>query len=381
MNRRGTEAQRKSRGVREYGSVGVWECGRSLPSSHTPTLAYLLLLCVSVSLCLRGSAALDAPLPAAVTALAYSPDGSRLAVGTFGQVVLYDTKTWQPVASFTKVEDSARALAFRPDGKALAIGCGLTSRDGVVVLWDLADPAAGKTLAETPPQADAVESVAFRKDGALLLGADDNKACYYDALPKKDHTVLDEHNGRVQAVAFSPKPDWVFATGGLDKIVKVWDEKTRKAVVNFDQSEAGITGLAFLPNGVQLVGSSEDGRLYWWGIYYNQKQKAFGGYPYRHEEAHEGGVNALGISADGKRLVTGGEDNVVSVWDADNGRRVKDLKDSTAPIYAVALSPDGKTAVGAGREGVVRVWTVDDGKLAQTLTLPPLPKTGTKKQE
>src|SRR5579871_4064717 len=46
--------------------------------------------------------------PAAVTALAFSPDGKHLAIGTFRQVVLYDTATWQPVATYRDVQDAVR---------------------------------------------------------------------------------------------------------------------------------------------------------------------------------------------------------------------------------------------------------------------------------
>jgi len=311
-----------------------------------------------------------APLPA-VTALAFSPDGKHLAVGTYGQVLLYDAATWQPSGTFTKVTDSVRSLAYRPDGQVLAVGSGQPGESGVVALWDTTG---AKPAGTVPPQADTVEALAFRRDGAaLLLGANDNKACF-NLLAGNDRTVLDEHNGRVTAVAFSPRADWVFATGGLDKIVKIWDEKTRKVVINFDQAEAGITGLAFLPGGSQLVGASLDGRLYWWQVYYSEKRKAFGGNPVRRQQAHEGGVNALAISADGKRLVTGGEDHIVYVWDAQNARQLAALKDATQPLYAVAISPDGKIAAGAGREGLVYVWYVEKKALLQTLTPPPLPK-------
>jgi WD40 repeat protein len=314
--------------------------------------------------------AIATPLPA-VTALAFSPDGKRLAVGTYGQVVLYDTATWQPTATFTKVTDSVRSLAFHPDGQTLAVGSGEPGASGVVALWDTSG---AKPAGSVPGQADTIEALAFRKDGnALLLGANDNKACYC-ALTGSDRTILDEHNGRVTAVAFSSKPDWVFATGGLDKIVKIWDEKTRKVVVNFDQAEAGITGLAFLLNANQLVGSSLDGRIYWWQVYFSEKRKSYGGNRYRQQQAHDGGVNALSISADGKRLITGGEDHVACVWNADNGGQLAALKDATQPLYAVALSPDGKIAAGAGRDGIVYVWDVEKKALLQPLTPPALPK-------
>jgi len=307
----------------------------------------------------------------AITALAFSPDGKILAAGTYGQVVLYDTATWQLLRTFRQVDDSARALAFSPDGKRLAIGCGLPARSGHVLLWDV-DGAAPPRL--YPNQADAIEAVAFDKDGKeLLYGADDHKARFFPAMgAASGGNVLDEHNDRVQAVAFSPKEDFVFLTGGLDKIVKVWDMHTGHVVINFDQSEGGITGLAFLSNGVQFIGSSLDGKLYWWGISYNTRKQSWGGYHFRTIEAHPDGVFALAGTPDGRRFVTGGADHTVCVWNPDGGR-IQTFKDSAQPIYAVAITPDGKRAAGGGREGLVRVWDIDTNKPIAILAPPPLP--------
>jgi WD40 repeat protein len=307
---------------------------------------------------------------AAVTALAYSPDGTRLAVGTYGQVVLYDTATWQPAATFLQVDDAARSIAFSPDGKTLAIGSGQPGTSGRVTLWDTTNARPPQVLAY---QKDTIETVAFRKDGVgLLVGANDNKGRYYNALPALTGPILDEHNGRVQAVAFSPRDNFVFATGGMDRIVKIWDEKTQKVVVNFDQSEGGITGLAFLPSGTELLGCSLDGRLYGWRVNYDP-QRGYTGARARAVEAHSGGVTAMALSADGKRLVTGGMDSKVIVWDPGNGRQIRKFEDCTQPVYAVALSPDGKLAAAAGREGIIRVWNVESNSMVSTLTPPALP--------
>lgn len=307
-----------------------------------------------------------------ITALAFSPDGKKLAAGTFGQVVVFDTASWQQLSVFRQVEDSVRALSFSPDNQTLAIGSGLAGRTGQALLWDSSGAAKAQSY---PAQLDTVESVAFRKDGkSLLIGADDNKVRYVPDTGGKDSSLLDSHNGRVQAVAFSPKDDTIFISGGMDKIVKVWDMKSVKNVINFDQSEAGITGLAFLSNGVQFVGSSMDGRLYWWGVNYDEKKNAYSGYHFRTIGAHNGGVFALSASADGKRMVTGGADHAVCVWDINSGGQIRAYRDATTqPIYAVALSPDGKTAVGGGREGLIFVWDVEANKLLTTLVPPALP--------
>jgi WD40 repeat protein len=305
-----------------------------------------------------------------VTALAYSPDGKRLALGAYGEVVLFDTATWQVAGQFKQVEDGVRALTFSPDGKSLAIGCGLPARDGQTLIWDMQPGSAPQRYAG---EKDTVEAISFRADGkAVLCGANDNTALYYQAWPSPTSKKLDEHNGRVTAVAFSPRADFVFLTGGMDRIVKVWDAKTVHTVVNFDQSEGGITGLAFLPNGEQFVGSSLDGRLYWWGISLDKEKGNFGGYHYRTEQAHEGGVAALARSADGNRFITCGADNQVAVWNIGGGR-IRTFKEATQPCYAVALSPDGKIAAAGGRDGLLYLWEVDTGKPLPTITPPAVP--------
>lgn len=332
----------------------------------------LFVLAFPVCLCASSGAGGEQQPHGAITALAFSPDGSKLAVGAYGQVVIYDTSTWAQTAVYRQVEDSVRALAFQPDGQVLAIGSGLPAESGKVTLWSINGSAPVVTL---PAQQDTIESLCFQSDGkALLVGSDDNKARFYSQLPAQTNAVLDEHNGRVQAVAFSPKPDTIFITGALDKIVKVWDAKQKKTVINFDQSQAGISGLVFLPGGNQFIGASLDGKLHWWSVGYNERNQSWSGGQFRQIDVHPGGVLALAISGDGKRIITGGQDNIAVVRDPGNGRELKSFKESIKPIYAVALNQDGKTAAAAGMEGVVRVYDVEKGQLVQMLTLPELPK-------
>lgn len=306
-----------------------------------------------------------------ITALVYSPDGKRLAVGTAGQVVLYDATTWQVVSTFRQVQDGVRSLAFHPNGQLLAVGSGQPGLTGTTVVWDTTNAVKPNVL---PNQYDTIEAVAFDPEGKeLLIGSNDKKVRCFTSLTTDDGPILDAHNDRVQAVAFSPKSGFIFLTAGLDRIVKVWDQQKVVNVINFDQSEGGITGLAFLPNGSQFVGSSLDGKLYWWGVNHDERKNAWSGYHYRTTMAHPGGIYTLGRAANGQRLITGGADKIVNVWNADNGGKVRAFKDSPQPIYAAALTPDGKTAVAGGREGIVYVWDVEANKLLSGFAPPALP--------
>ena len=325
----------------------------------------LCVLCGSISSSARGEGA--AP---AVTSLAFSPDGKLLAVGTYGQVTLFDATTWEAKEQFRDIADEARSLAFSPDSKVLAIGGGLPGRNGAVTLWNMEDYRKSSKLPVRA--ADTIEGLAYRKDGKELLAcANDNKVSLFDNLPANSAAVLDEHNGRVLAAAFSPRDGYIYITGGMDKLVKVWNAKTQKTIVNFDQSEAGVTGLGFINND-QFVGASLDGKIRWWGVSYDAKKDAYNGYHFRTQDANKGGVNALAVSADGKRIVTGGEDSGVSVWE-DNGNRRCDFHDTLGPIYAVAITPDGKRIAAGGRDGKINIWDVEEKKLTQTFPAPPPP--------
>ena len=231
---------------------------------------------------------------------------------------------------------------------------------------------ASKPLAY-PTQKDTIEAVAFRKDGkGLAVRRERQQSTLFLRFARSDTAPFwTSIMGGCRPSRFPPKPDYIFITGGLDRIVKVWDQKTTHTVVNFDQSEGGMTGLAFINEG-QFVGSSLDGKLYWWGVGYDQKKQTYNGYHFRTVGAHDGGVLSLAIPADGKRLITCGADKAVS-----SGTRtaaIRDFKDLAKPMYAVALSPDGKTAAGGGRDGILYIWDVDGNKLLNNLLPPELPK-------
>jgi WD40 repeat protein/tRNA A-37 threonylcarbamoyl transferase component Bud32/tetratricopeptide (TPR) repeat protein len=98
-------------------------------------------------------------------ALAFSPDGQRLATGSKGwadnpvpgEVMVWHARTGQELLRLTTHGDQVSRVAFSPDGRRLAAG----SKDGTVKVWDSHDP----FLSERRPDDD---DLAFRAGMARL---------------------------------------------------------------------------------------------------------------------------------------------------------------------------------------------------------------------
>lgn len=154
---------------------------------------------------------LNAPL----RALAFSPDGSLLAIAlTAGAVVLWDTRTWEQQGSIEPGPAQVNALVFSSDGHWLATG----SDDHLARVWRVATGEPQATMAgHTRP----VNAVAFSPDCALLAtAADDDTVRLWAAASGAFLQRHGKHSDRVFAVGFAPDGR-MLASGSRDKSIVI----------------------------------------------------------------------------------------------------------------------------------------------------------------
>ncbi|MFC1764087.1 protein kinase [Planctomycetota bacterium] len=82
---------------------------------------------------------------------------------------------------------------------------------------------------------------------------------------------------------------------------------------------------------------------------------------------HQIYATCIAYSPDGKRIVSGGVDNTLKLWDADTGKEQMTLRGHEEGITSVAFNSDGNRIISADSSGIIKVWDARTGSEVRTL--------------
>jgi WD40 repeat protein len=175
--------------------------------------------------------------------------------------------------------------------------------------------------------------------------------------------------GTVRALALTP--DGTVLAGGGDAGVQLWGadgKPLRKLAGPTDW----VLALAFSPDGKRLAAGGYDGRLWLWEVDSGKKLfevPAHAPTPPK-APAPSNFVWSLAFSPDGKLLAVGGSDGRVYLFNAPDGKFVRQTQvpGHTSTVTALAFHPGGTLLASASKDRTLRLWNPLNGQALKILT-------------
>ena len=174
---------------------------------------------------------------------------------------LWNVENTELVRTLKGHGDYVRSVAFSPDGKRLASG----SYDSTVKVWDVATGTLVVTLRHNWYVNSVASAMNKKNHRWLASGSDDGTAKIWDLNKGAAAFTLMGHTDWVTAVAFSTDGK-VLASSSTDKTVKLWDASTGKLRATLSGHATPVHTVAFSPNGKRLASSAEDSTVKVWNI-------------------------------------------------------------------------------------------------------------------
>jgi WD40 repeat protein len=310
----------------------------------------------------------------------FSPDGRLVATASGQTVHVTDAHSKQQVAALGGLSDfiDNSALAFSNDGKYLATKGGTN-----VLIWEVGRWQSPYQRLQGVPNRTHGNAVLFSPDGRRFmtrvkggLGVWDTATWQAEVLPGKSEFGL--------FLSFAGNGEWLAVSEGSN--VKILNARSFEEVRTLPGPNAGnfrVLAIDSCPKRGLLAAGYRDGEVRFWQV---GSWREVGTY-----QPHPSFAFGLAFSPDGNVLVTGGNEQVIKVWDVTSltndlsaarpreplekpkdhpamelpGRLPPEggpqplnrLRGHHANIHGLSFAPDGQLILSASKDGTAKLWS------------------------
>jgi WD40 repeat protein len=276
--------------------------------------------------------------------VAVSPDGHLLAIGAPREVRGIDLATGQTKFTVSSLREGVTALAFSPAGGLLAVGTGYSS-DATIHLFDAASGnPAGHLIGHT----SWVSALRFTRDGKRLVSTSgDQTVRVWDFPSQSGLLTLKGHAAEVWCVALTPDGQTA-VSGSKDGALLGWDLRGQSHEEAFTILPEPLSRVEFSPDSRWFYGVDTNHAVSVWDA---RSLRRIGALP-----AAGTNVDRVLPSRDGKWLVAGTSQGEVQVIDVATRLEVTKLQGQVGGAFPVCFRTDEATLVTVGYDGVIYQW-------------------------
>jgi WD40 repeat protein len=184
-------------------------------------------------------------------------DVYKLASGSADKTVrIWSVANKSTLATLSVHRDDVRSVAWSPDGSILATG----SYDSHICLWERLSEKS-RSLRQ---HRGGILSLAWSPDSQVLAsGSDDHTIALWDRATEQSHLLPRTHKNWVSSLSWSPDGE-LLASGSTDSTIVVWSRSRELPLMILEGHTGGIKCIRFSPDGRILASKSRDGTVRFW---------------------------------------------------------------------------------------------------------------------
>jgi WD40 repeat protein len=281
----------------------------------------------------------------AVQSLALSPDGKLLAIVYADNAIrLFDLQAGMQRVRVPAGTGRYQAIAITGDNRFIVSG----SDNGSVSVWDATT---GAKVHDLQGHSGAVNAIVSAADGSVVAtaGADGTVRLWVPATGQALQ-VLRGHSGPVLSLAFSADGKSVLS-GGADGKAMLWSRADGKAIATLDAHSGKVVAVGFDSTGSSVT-TDEGGAVHIWAPNGTAVARTF-----RSVQQATGAQ----VTTDGHYVAMSGPEGKATLHDIDSGREVKQFAAPSGSARYVIVDVQRKRLIMGGADGMVRVWNIGDG--------------------
>ncbi|KAL2087100.1 hypothetical protein ACEWY4_018159 [Coilia grayii] len=196
-----------------------------------------------------------------------------------------------------------------------------------------------------------VTSVTLRGEGhQFFVGTDAAQIYRFGYTDFKPELFSTNHNSAVKSVAFPFGSSELFATCSQEDI-RVWHSDTSKEVLRISVPNMTCNAVDFMQDGRSIVSAWNDGKI---RIFTPETGRLM----LVVHNAHHMGVTAIACTSDCLRIISGGGEGQIRVWEILKGsyKLVETMKEHKASVNCIKIKSNDKECVSASSDGACIIW-------------------------
>lgn len=296
--------------------------------------------------------------PVPVRALAFTPDGSSLAVGGYHEVTIWNAQNGKMIRRLANLPEKIQGLGFDATGGYLVVAGGSPGRNGEALLISFESGAEQAVLARS---SDIPGALAFSPDRSQLAVGFADGAIRLFALPQgRQRLALQPHADGVTGLAFSPDGAHL-ASASRDRSARVFDSRNGELESTYMEHGTGVTAITFNPDGQHVFSGGNDKTIHVWKTADAKKVNQIGGI----DEV------AFQLLVTDDQLYSACSDGIIRRHSAKDRQMIGSLPGDGNPVLSLAFHPTTGLLASGTFEGRIRIWNPNSNE--NTFNFLPVP--------